>query len=160
MQKWSFLGGGRAQLYHPSISAGLKHFAYDNLGWFSCCSKQDTTLCEKFYNLRPSSTVDNNPPGISASYGEPHFVTYDNFRYTFNGLGEYWLLKNNPEQPVAFQARTEQVKSSDGISQVSGITAFVMKSENSSKIQVCFKGISLRSFWSLLLKCHFLDPTV
>uniref|UniRef100_A0A914EN25 Sushi domain-containing protein n=1 Tax=Acrobeloides nanus TaxID=290746 RepID=A0A914EN25_9BILA len=129
-------GGGRAQLYHPSISAGLKHFAYDNLGWFSCCSKQDATLCEKFINLRPSSTVDNNPPGISASYGEPHFVTYDGFRYTFNGLGEYWLLKNNPEQPVAFQARTEQVKSSDGISQVSGITAFVMKSENSSKIQI------------------------
>ena len=30
---------------------------------------------------------------IAFSYGDPHIKTVDGLEYTFNGLGEYWLVK-------------------------------------------------------------------
>jgi len=45
-------------------------------------------------------------------WGDPHFTTLDNFTYTFNGLGEYVLLRA-PGENVEFQARTTLVPSSN-----------------------------------------------
>jgi len=36
-------------------------------------------------------------------WGDPHFQTMDNLQYTFNGLGEYWLVKSGSFE---LQART------------------------------------------------------
>ena len=45
--------------------------------------------------------------------GDPHFTTLDDFTYTFNGLGEYVLLRAAGEINVEFQARTALVPSSN-----------------------------------------------
>jgi len=42
--------------------------------------------------------------------GDPHFDTQDGFPYTFNGLGEYWLVKCSPFEA---QIRTERAWSSN-----------------------------------------------
>jgi len=37
--------------------------------------------------------------------GDPHIQTLDNLEYTFNGLGEYWMVKS---KSFELQARTER----------------------------------------------------
>ena len=37
--------------------------------------------------------------------GDPHIQTIDNLQYTFNGLGEYWMVK---AESFELQARTER----------------------------------------------------
>ena len=50
---------------------------------------------------------------IAWFWGDPHFTTIDDFTYTFNGLGEYVLLRAMGEVNVEFQGRTALVPSSN-----------------------------------------------
>ena len=43
---------------------------------------------------------------IARGWGDPHITTIDGRRYTFNGLGEYVLLRTNNSN-FEFQGRTE-----------------------------------------------------
>jgi len=43
-------------------------------------------------------------------WGDPHFQTMDNVQYTFNGLGEYWLVK---AEMYKLQARTVRAWNND-----------------------------------------------
>jgi hypothetical protein len=53
-------------------------------------------------------------------FGDPHFYTLDGLQYTFNGLGEYWLVNSTFLQ---VQARTDLAwKDSNGT--VSNATVF------------------------------------
>ena len=38
-------------------------------------------------------------------WGDPHFQTMDNLQYTFNGLGEYWLVKSETSELQARPVR-------------------------------------------------------
>ena len=40
---------------------------------------------------------------VGRAVGEPHFQTMDSLEYTFNGLGEYWMVKS---ESFELQART------------------------------------------------------
>ena len=56
------------------------------------------------------STINIFPGG---SYGDPHIITLDALQYTFNGEGEFWLVRtNNSELPdsenINIQGRMEQ----------------------------------------------------
>lgn len=48
---------------------------------------------------------------VSASvFGDPHFITFDNVEYTFNGKGEFVLLESNSEKhKLNIQGRFEQL---------------------------------------------------
>jgi hypothetical protein len=48
---------------------------------------------------------------ISATvFGDPHVYTFDNQAYTFNGMGEYVLVRaNTPRVKLDVQGRFEQV---------------------------------------------------
>ena len=47
---------------------------------------------------------------IATVFGDPHIYTFDNQAYTFNGLGEYVLLRaNSPRVKLDVQGRFEQV---------------------------------------------------
>jgi len=48
---------------------------------------------------------------IAWLWGDPHFTTLDDFTYTFNGLGEYVLLRAMGE--VELQGRTALADSSN-----------------------------------------------
>ena len=43
---------------------------------------------------------------VAWGWGDPHITTIDGRRYTFNGIGEYVLLKTNNSN-FEFQGRTE-----------------------------------------------------
>ena len=43
---------------------------------------------------------------IACIYGDPHIVTLDGYKYTFNGLGEYHLIET-PGRHFALQGRME-----------------------------------------------------
>jgi hypothetical protein len=44
-------------------------------------------------------------------FGDPHFYTFDGMPYTFNGKGEYVLVRaNSPRVKLDVQGRFEQVR--------------------------------------------------
>ena len=49
---------------------------------------------------------------IARGRGDPHITTLDERTYTFNGLGEYVLLRENSKD-FEFQGRTELAPNSD-----------------------------------------------
>ena len=48
---------------------------------------------------------------VARGWGDPHITTIDGRRYTFNGLGEYVLLRTSNSN-FEFQGRTEKVPNS------------------------------------------------
>jgi len=44
-------------------------------------------------------------------WGDPHIQTLDGLQYTFNGLGQYWMVKSDP---FKLQTRTDRAWSSPG----------------------------------------------
>ena len=47
-------------------------------------------------------------------FGDPHIRTVDGLDYTFNGLGEYWLLKSNVVDGFSVQGRTGKAWDKEG----------------------------------------------
>lgn len=66
--------------------------------FFFCCKWQpeedDSDTCQKYNYWRTSQDCSSyQAPGIASIYGDPHFVTFDNHSYTFNGKGEFVLSR-------------------------------------------------------------------
>ncbi|MEB3232723.1 MAG: VWD domain-containing protein [Leptolyngbyaceae bacterium] len=61
-----------------------------------------SSLEKKFYENTDKIDEDsceeepdrNGPPSTGKSYGDPHMITYDGYRYSFQTLGEYVLTKS------------------------------------------------------------------
>lgn len=75
---------------------------------------------------------------IAWFWGDPHFTTLDNYTYTFNGLGEYVLLRSSAEINVEFQGRTTEAPDSNA----TVFSAFAIQHEGTT-VQVnkeyCYK---------------------
>lgn len=57
-------------------------------------------------------------------FGEPHITTPDGKNYTFNGWGEYWLMK--AENVFLLQGRTDRALDNNGnLTNVTVFSAFV-----------------------------------
>ena len=75
-------------------------------------------------------------------YGDPHIVTLDNFKYTFNGLGEYVLIETPPASPgpqFSLQGRMEVpagAEDSERVIQATVFTAIVGKEAFSDTVQI------------------------
>ncbi|RDD39381.1 Mucin-like protein [Trichoplax sp. H2] len=94
--------------------------SFDHTGHKACCNQQTPVqLCVQFYNKYPSGLCRPSPRQ-SWFWGDPHFNTVDNQNYTFNGIGDFILLRNRTmsQTPFEFQAR------SDEVSPGAGATAF------------------------------------
>jgi hypothetical protein len=95
--------------------------------------------------------LEKRPPDTGAGYqpeacrparaaGDPHLVTFTLVNYTFNGYGEYWMVKTDK---TFLQARMEPIRSGQ---KATIISAIVTRSKKSSKIQIDFSktnGINL-----------------
>lgn len=46
-------------------------------------------------------------------FGDPHFITFDDVSYTFNGKGEYTLVASG-DKHLTIQGRTESVGVTNG----------------------------------------------
>ncbi|XP_065942276.1 uncharacterized protein [Magallana gigas] len=103
----------------------------------ACCIK--TKQCSLFYEVRPIPLCYRRSPFNPAlNFGDPHIVTLDGKNYTFNGYGEYTMLKISKDS-VQFdlQARTDLATTANGTSINATIfSAFVAKDQTGSKLQI------------------------
>lgn len=101
--------------------------------YYLCCFNQPRELCALYYDKRRSNNGTLYRAKRNATiHGDPHISTFDGLTYTFNGAGEFWLLKNDSAQSLGVQARFEQ----RGRGTV--MTALAMKDTHSSLIQVTY----------------------
>ncbi|XP_061188887.1 uncharacterized protein LOC133197060 [Saccostrea echinata] len=101
-----------------------------------CCS---TGQCDLYYKLRHiPSCYRRSPFQTGINYGDPHITTLDGKDYTFNGYGEYTMMKiNSSTTNFELQARTDLVTTESGkIINASIFSAFVAKDQTGAKVQV------------------------
>ncbi|RDD39384.1 Mucin-like protein [Trichoplax sp. H2] len=92
----------------------------DTSGHSFCCNSQTPiALCLQFYRQYPSGNC-RRPPRLSWFWGDPHFTTLDSLTYTFNGLGDFTLVRNRTASAVPFEFQSRCVEVSNG----AGATVF------------------------------------
>ena len=64
------------------------------------------------------------------AFGDPHITTLDGFTYTFNGIGEYVLVRS-VDDDIEFQGRTTLVENSNA----TAFSAFAIR-HNGTTVQV------------------------
>lgn len=128
-----FRGGGTVDRYHSSGNFyfnSLLHLIHDVRPWFYCCHQESDELCSLYKERRYTDTgINYRSPRAANGRGDPHLTTFDGTGYTFNGAGEFWLLKTDT---ISVQSRMEPF----GNKNATVFTAFVMKSANSSTVQI------------------------
>jgi hypothetical protein len=132
-------GGGTVDKSHYKNGVlSFDHFVDDVLPWSLCCKDKPLDLCYRYYEKRPSDPGTGYvPPQPAGGRGDPHITTFDHLGYTFNGAGEFWLIKNGTDMPMAVQSRMESFTYPNGTGKSATVfTAFVMKAHNSSTVQV------------------------
>ncbi|XP_071150206.1 uncharacterized protein [Mytilus edulis] len=106
----------------------------------NCCEKSNN--CHLFYRVRPVGFCYRRSPfGIFFTFGDPHVDTLDGFQYTFNGWGEYTMMKIKYENlTFEIQARTDLATSKNG-TELKKINAtifsgFAAKEDGNASMQV------------------------
>lgn len=92
----------------------LSHWFHDVVPMYTCCLWQEEQAvgCETFrFERRPSQDcVAYQPPSVATVFGDPHVVTFDNLEYTFNGKGEFVLVRvDHAKDKLNVQGRFEQL---------------------------------------------------
>lgn len=92
----------------------LSQWFHDMVPRFLCCMWQEEQAvgCETLrFERRPTQDcVAYQAPGLAGVFGDPHIVTFDNTEYTFNGKGEFCLLRTNTKSNrMDVQGRFEQL---------------------------------------------------
>ncbi|XP_044731193.1 protein mesh isoform X2 [Chrysoperla carnea] len=120
----------------------LSQWFHDMTPFYSCCLWQEEQAvgCETYrFERRPSQDcVGYQPPGVATVFGDPHIITFDNLQYTFNGKGEFVLLRTNtPRIKLDVQGRFEQVGDNAlGSVRATQLTAVAARGNNSDTIEV------------------------
>ena len=72
---------------------------------------------------------------LACVYGDPHMVTLDGFKYTFNGKGEFTLV-DHVDELFTLQARMEEAQDSNGFAvHATVFTAIAAKQDDSDTVQ-------------------------
>ncbi|KAM9338426.1 sushi domain-containing protein 2-like [Symphorus nematophorus] len=122
---------GSPPFRRPPRIPGQSHWVYDVLSFYYCCLWSDN--CKYYFKHRPSSDCQRyQSPSSAAVFGDPHFITFDGVRYSFNGKGEYTLV-TSAKKKLTIQGRTEPV---NGTIKATQLTSVAMKEANSDVIEV------------------------
>ena len=87
----------------------MSEWLHDKMPFFFCCKWQDKEdnahTCQMYNYWRTSQDCSSyQAPAIGSVYGDPHFITFDRFNYTFNGKGEFTLLHvDNPVHKIGIK---------------------------------------------------------
>ncbi|XP_060104318.1 sushi domain-containing protein 2 [Heteronotia binoei] len=115
----------------PPRVPGFSHWMYDVLSFYYCCLWSDN--CSAYFKHRPSSDCRQyRPPRAASAFGDPHFITFDGTRFTFNGLGEYTVLESDLTS-LRVQGRARPASLNGTEAKATGFSAIAMQ-ENSSDV--------------------------
>ncbi|XP_070554568.1 sushi domain-containing protein 2-like [Ptychodera flava] len=121
----------------PGLVPYLSHYLTDILPWEHCCHYSND-FCHYYYDNRPSDDCRiYEPPRPGGGVGDPHFITLDGLEYTFNGHGEFYLIRTETND-FTMQGRMMKLKLQSG-STVEGATVFTavaMSTRTSDTVQV------------------------
>ncbi|XP_053387695.1 uncharacterized protein LOC123541782 [Mercenaria mercenaria] len=140
LSTWSWIShrpvAGGFYRYHPQ-KFSAEHFKHDVIPKQKCCEL--SKFCDLYYELHPiGACYKKSTYDFGTFWGDPHFRTLDGMNFTFNGLGEYILLKLHTDN-VTFelQARTERARKSDGeMSDATVFCAFAAKESSNASVHV------------------------
>ncbi|XP_044892999.1 mucin-4 isoform X1 [Felis catus] len=99
--------------------------------WDWCCRGNDKpSFCALYQQRRPRiSCAGYRPPRPAWMFGDPHITTLDGANYTFNGLGDFLLVRAwDRNSSFLLQGRTAQTSSA----QATNFIAFAAKYNTSS----------------------------
>ncbi|XP_018562976.1 protein mesh isoform X2 [Anoplophora glabripennis] len=120
----------------------LSQWFNDIVPKYLCCLWQEEQAvgCETLrFERRPTQDcVAYQAPGIAGVYGDPHFVTFDDVEYTFNGKGEFVLVKSTTlTDNLEVQGRFEQMDDNAfGEVRATQLTSVVARGNSSTVIEV------------------------
>ncbi|KAG6459737.1 hypothetical protein O3G_MSEX011577 [Manduca sexta] len=120
----------------------LSNWFHDMIPFYQCCLWQEEQAvgCETLrFERRPSQDcVAYQSPGVAGIFGDPHIITFDDLQYTFNGKGEYVLVRvDHPQLRLDVQGRFEQVpRNRHGSVNATHLTSIVSASNHSVPIEV------------------------
>jgi len=128
----------------------LSHWYYDVMPFYTCCLWQgeQSSGCTTFRFERRASQdcVGYQPPGVATTFGDPHFYTFDNVAYTFNGKGEYVLTRVDSNRGILdVQGRFEQIPENElGQAKATTLTAVAARDNTSSIIEIRRRPLNAR----------------
>ncbi|KAK1121815.1 hypothetical protein K0M31_010127 [Melipona bicolor] len=132
--------------YYPWDEANkvptLSHWYHDVIPFYMCCMWQEEHAvgCETFrFERRPSQDcIAYQSPGVGTVFGDPHIATFDGLEYTFNGKGEFVLVRvNNLKDKLDVQGRFEQLPNNVyGEVRATQLTSVAARGNNSATIEV------------------------
>uniref|UniRef100_A0A8D9EU45 Protein mesh n=1 Tax=Cacopsylla melanoneura TaxID=428564 RepID=A0A8D9EU45_9HEMI len=120
----------------------LSQWFHDVSPFYMCClwQHEQAVGCETFrFERRPSQDcVAYQAPSVATIFGDPHFITFDDLEFTFNGKGEFVLVHADTEsQKFDVQARFEQVSPNIyGPVRATQLTSIVARDNTSAIIEV------------------------
>ncbi|XP_048517343.1 protein mesh isoform X2 [Dendroctonus ponderosae] len=120
----------------------LSQWFNDMVPKYLCCLWQEEQAvgCETVrFERRPSQDcVAYQAPGIAGIYGDPHIVTFDDLDYTFNGKGEFVLVKSKTKlNNIEVQGRFEQMDPNlYGEVRATQLTSVVARGNTSTVVEV------------------------
>jgi hypothetical protein len=133
---------GHFPWYESTKVPTLSQWYNDMIPRFVCCLWQEETAvgCETLrFERRPTQDcVAYQPPAIAGVYGDPHIITFDNLKYTFNGKGEFVLVRTESiRNRLEVQGRFEQMPlNAYGEVRATQLTSVVARGNSTTVIEV------------------------
>lgn len=127
------VNSGTLRKSHPLVDP-LGHWKENVVPFCKCCFGLQWDHCALYYLKYPSSPgIGYRPPTVIGGSGDPHFTTLDGLQYTFNPIGEFWLIRQLLPGGARFEVQTRIERytapswTSDRPLNASVFTAFVMR---------------------------------
>ncbi|XP_005107855.2 protein mesh [Aplysia californica] len=164
-------GGGTEERYSyrtspssqmsPSSIPYMSYMSQDVAPYLHCCAfSSNQTLCDQYLQLRrPVGCQGYSTPAAAQAAGDPHIVSLDGLGYTFNGVGEFYLLRVKDTEAVV-QVRASPAEDEEGrVQNATVFSAACMCAGNESDVLEIQLDAQEAGGYSVLVNSEPLDLT-